>query len=94
MGVSKYNRNLVNRAQDDTFISQPLSLSLSLSLSLKQTRPIRIIFYSLGRVVQVIRSKNEVETDRQKLGDAESGQWLWHSWQSSCFQHQRTRVQI
>ena len=83
MGVSKYNRNLVNRAQDATFISQPLSLSLSL----KQTRPIRIIFYSLGRVVQVIRSKNEVETDRQKLGDAESGQWLWHSWQSSCFQH-------
>ena len=34
MGVSKYNRNLVNRAQDATFISQPLSLSLSLSLSL------------------------------------------------------------
>ena len=31
MGVSKYNRNLVNRAQDATFISQPLSLSLSLS---------------------------------------------------------------
>ena len=36
MGVSKYNRNLVNRAQDATFISQPLSLSLLLSLSLSQ----------------------------------------------------------